>query len=326
MHVVKDKNVNGVLPQLIQLFQNTEMAFEEDSRNGAVRALQGPLTIQYTKPWECVLLDPSRDANPFLHFFDALYILSDRNDVEFLSYFSKQISEYAENDGLLFGAYGYRMRKWFGLDQLQVCIDKLKANPKDRQAVIGLWSPAEDMVVPSKDHPCNMMVVPRVQPDGRLSLTVYNRSNDMLWGATGANAVQFSFLQQYIGMHLGRELGDYYQISNNPHVYLEFGPWKKLSSGTPHPDFYEFGFITNMAFGTDAAAWDRDLKKFMATRADLNPKNFETEFFLGVVLPMWKSHMYYKDKCKSLALGIAEHITAPDWKKAVFEWLYRRKS
>lgn len=323
MLVIKGRNVNDIFPNVVNTFNNPDLVFQESSRNGAVLVLDGPLTLHYTDPQECVLFNRTRDANPFLHFFDALYILSDRNDAAFLVHFSNQIGEYAESDGRLFGAYGHRMRKWFGYDQLQACINKLRINPKDRQAVIGLWSPAEDLQVTAKDHPCNMMVVPRVQPDGRVSLTIYNRSNDMLWGATGANAVQFSFLLQYIAMHLGREVGSYYQVANNPHVYTEFGPWKKITVSGPEEDLYVNGDVSSLSFGTDEDWFDLDLQDFMA-----QPDQdflYRTQFFQGVVRPMWLAHAEYKIKNRLTALEYANMIEAPDWRRAVTEWLNRRK-
>lgn len=323
MLVLKGRNVNDLFPKIVETFNNPELVFQESSRNGPVLVLDGPLTLHYTHPKECVLFDKTRDANPFLHFFDALYILSDRNDAAFLTNFSNQIGEYAESDGRLFGAYGHRMRKWFGYDQLQTCIDKLKTNPKDRQVVLGLWDPGEDLQVVSKDHPCNMMAVPRVQPDGRVSLTVYNRSNDMLWGAAGANAVQFSFLLQYIAMHLGREVGSYYQVANNPHVYTDFGPWKKISGSDKEEDPYHNGVVSCFPFGGDPENFDLDVLDFMA-----NPEQdffYRTDFFRDVVRPMWLSHVEYKLKNKLTSLKWAAMIEAPDWRVAVTEWLNRRK-
>ena len=50
-------------------------------------------------------------------------------------------------------------------------------------------------------------------------MTVCNRSNDMLWGAYGANAVHMSMLQEYLASRLEIAVGEYTQISDSFHVY-----------------------------------------------------------------------------------------------------------
>ena len=50
-------------------------------------------------------------------------------------------------------------------------------------------------------------------------MTVTNRSNDMIWGAYGANAVHMSVLLEYMAGMLGYGVGAYYQFSNNLHAY-----------------------------------------------------------------------------------------------------------
>jgi len=59
-----------------------------------------------------------------------------------------------------------------------------------------------------------------------LNMTVFNRSNDMVYGALGANVVHFSVLQEYMAACIGVEVGTYYQVSSNMHVYLDEKKWK----------------------------------------------------------------------------------------------------
>jgi len=60
------------------------------------------------------------------------------------------------------------------------------------------------------------------QPNAnKLNLTVYMRSNDILWGASAVNIFNFTFIQEYIATILGLEVGDYYHIANNFHYYTD---------------------------------------------------------------------------------------------------------
>lgn len=138
---------------------------------------------------------------------------------QFLDLFVHDFSErFSEPDGVQWGAYGHRWRHHFGQDQVENAIVRLKLDPNDRRVVIQMWDATCDMVGTKKDHPCNLMVVPRIAK-GKLDITVYNRSNDAVWGAFGSNAVHFAYLQYYLAQSIGVKVGTYYQISTNMHVY-----------------------------------------------------------------------------------------------------------
>ena len=76
-----------------------------------------------------------------------------------------------------------------GGDQITSAINILKSNSDSRQVIIQIWDPNDLERTDTKDKACNLCVVFRKR--GKvLDMTVYNRSNDMLWGAYGANVVQ----------------------------------------------------------------------------------------------------------------------------------------
>src|SRR3546814_14070537 len=109
------------------------------------------------------------------------------------------------DDGSTFNAaYGHRWRHHFGFDQLETVVDMLSADPNDRRAIITMWDPA-DLQRTTKDVACNLQIMPRIV-GGTLEFTTTNRSNDVIWGLCGANAVHLSFLQEWMaGAHgLGR--------------------------------------------------------------------------------------------------------------------------
>ena len=92
----------------------------------------------------------------------------------------------------------------------------------DRRAVLEMWDAEGELRMANscKDHPCNTHIYFNVR-DNILDMTVCNRSNDMIWGALGANAVHMSILQEYIASHIGARVGIYTQFSNNLHAYTE---------------------------------------------------------------------------------------------------------
>lgn len=219
----------------------------EDSRNGPVLVLPEPMVTVYDRPLERVMLDPSRDANPFFHLLESFWMLAGRRDVASLEPFNAGLKRYSDDGEDYHGAYGWRWRNHFTqtksvgvlqvgypLDQLRRAIELLRANPADRRVVIAMWDPEVDLGQEGLDFPCNTHIYFRTRQDstdamrqGRpdhttmLDMTVCCRSNDAVWGAYGANAVHFSVLQEFVAAACGFGLGRMVQLSNNFHVYKD---------------------------------------------------------------------------------------------------------
>lgn len=195
-----------------------------NTRNGRVIRSPGIFVTNYLKPSNKVLFDPQRNANPFFHFFESLWMLAGRNDVEFLEQFSKNIASYTDDGKTFNAAYGHRWRNYFGFDQLKSVIELLKKDPTTRQAILQLWS-ADDLNKPTRDKACNTLVKFELDEKTQdLNMTVFNRSNDMYWGTYGANVVQFSTLLEYVAASTGYRVGFYQQVSANTHLYLDLYP------------------------------------------------------------------------------------------------------
>ena len=116
-----------------------------------------PVTVTYTHPRERVLFNATRDANPFFHVYEALWMLAGRNDVAPLAYYSKQMAEYSDDGETLNGAYGARWRYGLmserfgtqtgtGVDQLDILVNHLKADPNSRRAVLQMWNVEDDLL------------------------------------------------------------------------------------------------------------------------------------------------------------------------------------
>src|SRR3990172_650873 len=188
-------NVNDAFWGMVRRFslsglerhQINPLFIETTSRNGPVIQYAEPATITYRKPLERVLFNSARDANPFFHIYEALWMLAGRSDVEPLVYYNSQMAQFSD-DGLTFnGAYGYRCRHAYNrsyeyddFDQLPALITHLKVKPDSRRAVLQMWNVEDDLQVidTSKDVSCNLCVMFMINL-GKLDMTVMNRSNDM---------------------------------------------------------------------------------------------------------------------------------------------------
>lgn len=285
-----------------------------------------PVATTYEFPRERVLLNEVRDANPFFHFMESLWILAGREDVEFVSRFNSNIASFSD-DGVRFHApYGYRLRQHINGDQFEKVIRLFQEDPDTRRAVLQIWSSRLDLAVDSKDIPCNDLVFFKIR-DGRLNMTVCNRSNDMIWGAYGANAVQFSVIQEYLAGRLGVEVGEYVQMSDSFHVYIDNPQWSGLLAWAdtvvnenwilsyPQLDIHPYPMVCY------PDQFDKDLYRWFAQPNTLD--DYVNPFFNDVAVPMyvcWTRHKKFKD-----ALTFVDDIKASDWKLACYNWLKRRE-
>lgn len=331
MDVINVRNVGEALPLGLRII--SEHGVRRDSRNGSVLTMPMPVATVYQKPEERVMFIPERDANPFFHLMESLWMMAGRNDVAWLSQFNSNIANYSDDGVHFHGAYGYRWRNMNAdggvLDQLETIANLLKQNPDDRRVVLQMWDSSIDLGMEGKDFPCNLTVTFRVNPYGQLDMTVFNRSNDMVWGAYGANAVHFSFLQEVMAAWIGVPIGRYWQISTNLHLYLNhaFEKVKPLLDQKYKMTPYEIGEVTPYpVVNTDIEVWMEDLNMFM----EVGPvMGFRDPFFKKVVVPMFQAWQAWKNKDDPQrienALMFARQIMATDWQKACVEWLERRQ-
>lgn len=325
MQIITTRNVHRALP--IGIIHMESIGVERNSRNGRVREMPWPVATVYSRPDERVMFHVERDANPFFHFFEGLWMLAGRRDVEFVSKFNTNMMQYSDNGITFNGAYGYRWRNHFGADQLGVIVHKLAKNPDDRRAVLAIYDGTDDTSYSGADVPCNLAAHFYIRA-GKMTLQVFCRSNDMVWGAYGANAVHMSMLQEYVARAVGVEIGTYIQISSSFHAYMN-EQWDLIKNLLPEDTCpYTSGEVEPypmMVVGQQL--WDRDLKLFFE---DQRAYGYEDPFFQRVVQPLWfawkawKMTGMSKDARIARAQEVLEQCAAKDWKKAASEWLNRR--
>lgn len=330
MFTIKARNVHQALPEAARLLVSNMVS--RPSRNGPVVQFTGPLSTEYTRPNERVLFWNARDANPFFHLFEALWMLAGRNDVAFPARFAKQLAQYSD-DGVTFnGAYGFRWRAHFGRDQLVDIGNALWRDPTCRRQVLTMWDGRRDLGMASKDLPCNVTAFLQLNAQGELDLMVCNRSNDMIWGCYGANAVHFSVLLEYMAARIQRPVGRYHQVSMNTHVYQDrhgamlHALAEEAPDIRPRPCPYELEQVAPVPLvSTPISEWDRDLYLLLSSGSNYT---FQDPFFEHVAKPLMRAHTRYSADTPNRyadARGELEACQATDWKRAATEWINRRE-
>lgn len=327
MHTLTIRNVHQALPEACDKMQSYGLT--NRSRNGAVMMFPGLYVTEYLQPMERVLFHEERDANPFFHLMESIWMLAGRNDVKWISEFSSNIAQFSDDGETFNGAYGHRWRQWFGVDQLEAIVERLDRNPNCRRQVLAMWDGSVDCPVQgTKDVPCNTTAYVQIV-EGKLNLTVCNRSNDLIWGAYGANAVHFSVLQEYLAARVGAEVGTYWQVSANTHVYeRHFDMMAKLAEkridifetdGQECP--YSRGEVqtTKLVSTTRVHAWHLDLARFMDDQSSFDTQQF---YDLNAIRMAWRA--YKKGEHAKALANLTALPTDSDWRRACHEWIVRR--
>lgn len=345
--ILDAKGVNEAFAQGLQAVRDDHTL--EDSRNGPVMVARGPVITMTREPLQRVLFSPLRDANPFFHLFESLWMLAGRDDLPWLCQFNKRMASFSDDGGATQpAAYGHRWRKYFRYDQIEAIITHLQEKPTSRRAVLSMWDPwplagdengvwrAGDLhkVDTSNDVPCNTNVFFQIRNGEYLDMSVQCRSNDVVWGAHGANAVHFSVLMEYVAARLDLIPGTMYQYSFNYHVYpgVLKDDIRSIVRNAEQSNFYRQHAITTPMFCSETVGgyWERELAWFMATAAPgsegLAAPRFTEPFFCGTALPMLAAWRAHKRKDYTAA---QEHLQTMgprnDWTIACSQWLAKRE-
>lgn len=266
------------------------------------------------------------------------------------------------------------------VDQLEVIIDHLKRKPESRRPVLQMWNVEDDLlkIDNGKDVCCNLCVLfetesgqcpmcngkgwfpgkdpgdsrdtcpgckglPNEQPR-YLNMTVFNRSNDLIWGTLGANVVHFSFLQEYMAAALGLIVGSYHQVSNNQHVYsAKWEPEKWLEGYDPKTrtmhDPLPFDYSTmpitwrHVDLVRDRATFDREVTAFceendggagMAAGHNSFLTQWSEPFLNLVAQPMMNAWHMHKGRDYEAARHWVDRIVADDWRHVCLKWIQKR--
>lgn len=250
-------------------------------------------------------------------------MLSGSNDGSYLNRFVHDFTDrFAEpNTTILHGAYGHRWQTHFGFNQLTDIIDTLRHNPQDRRCVLTMWDPEDDLAISRRDIPCNTHVYFRIV-DHHLDMMVNCRSNDIIWGAYGANAVHMSMMQEYLAEAIGVEIGRYYQNSWNYHAYeAVFDKFYPGINDTTWCAPYE---QDTHSLVTYADTFLFECTQFLGLPVEEVPRNFTNKIFLNVAFPMIRAHHLYKNKDFFGALRMCDQIGSGDWRIACSQWIERR--
>ena len=110
-----------------------------------------------------------RGFNPVFALIEAAWMISGRNDLQSLQNVIRNFGKFSDDGNTLNGAYGYRLRHEFNVDQIDAAVIELNRTADSRRVVLSIYG-AQDVGSNSNDIPCNTQVLLRIVPDGHPKL------------------------------------------------------------------------------------------------------------------------------------------------------------
>jgi thymidylate synthase len=221
MPFIEGESADSVWQKALNMIMADGALNVSDSRTGATREVLHA-HMRVTNPRQRWVVSRFPPVNPAFAIADAVWMVLGREDSAFLNAWNSQLPKFAGEGAAYHGAYGFRLRHRFGLDQLERVYQVLSSNSSTRQAVLQLWDPAIDLPSPdgtpvAADIPCNVCALLKVR-NGRLDWMQILRSNDLMLGAP-YNFIQFTTLQEVVAGWIGVEIGEYHHLSDSLHIY-----------------------------------------------------------------------------------------------------------
>lgn len=288
--------------------------------------------IRMERPLERVYVMRERQNNVFASLAETWWVLSGRDDLEYLSHYLPRAGEFSDDGKVWRGAYGPRLHNWNGVDQIHEVVRLLSADSQSRRCSIVIFDPARDFIE-SKDIPCNNWLHFLIR-EGKLHLCVALRSNDAIWGFSGINTFEWSMLQQLIAFWTGVEVGTMTFLVSSFHLYQHhFERAQKIVDASQAKTLYDFDFRTPQ-FSTSLEKFDDAMKDFFLLEGEIrsNATDIDTKIdrvednMLRTSLQMLRVYnLYLQNASGEEIMQKLDCIQISDLRIAAIDFLTRQK-
>lgn len=223
MKVFEARSVNEAWTMAVQYVLNNKNHNYHDSRAGKTLEVM-KCCFSISNPLDRWVTNRYPMISPAFAIAEIFWILAGRNDAEFVNTWNPLLKKYAGDSENYHGAYGFRLRNGFEVDQLETAYEALLNNPGTRQVTLQIWDPKLDLPISlgnpnADDIPCNIAAMLKVR-DGKLEWSQIMRSNDLFRG-TPYNFIQFTTLQEIIAGWLNVSPGEFVLMADSLHIYTD---------------------------------------------------------------------------------------------------------
>jgi thymidylate synthase len=153
--------------------------------------------------------------------YEMLWFLQGGTNIRYLTDHGVTIwNEWADAEGDLGPVYGKQWRAWRTadgqeIDQIAGVIQTIRKNPDSRRLIVNAWNVGEidQMALP----PCHLFYQFYVA-EGRLSCSLYVRSNDLFLGAP-FNIAEYALLTHLVAQQCDLDVGELIYTIGDAHIY-----------------------------------------------------------------------------------------------------------
>jgi thymidylate synthase len=142
--------------------------------------------------------------------------LAGTDKLKFIEYYIPRYAASSDDGKTIHGAYGPRLFRKGGIDQVATVTTLLRDHADSRRAVIQLFD-AADIRKRYKDVPCTCTLQFLLR-NGRLDMVVNMRSNDAVLGLPH-DIFTFTMVMELIARSVHAEVGQYYHMVGSLHLY-----------------------------------------------------------------------------------------------------------
>lgn len=159
-----------------------------------------------------------RLTRPYLAAAEAAWCFMGHTNLSWLSKYTKIWQQFADKNGNIMEAYGYRWRHAFGYDQLQTAMQRLMRDPSDRRIWVSSWDPGVDLRDNGqKTVPCPVGFTLSVH-ERRLNSTLMIRSSDVFIGLP-LDVMRHALVMRAIANSMDLNMGYMRVTLAHPHIY-----------------------------------------------------------------------------------------------------------
>jgi thymidylate synthase len=153
------------------------------------------------------------------YYFGLLaWSLSGDDDVMSLAYYHPAATRFSDDGAHLSGAFGHRLLRHASRSQLDILIERLRADPASRRAIAPIVEPGDNFRH-SREFPCAASVQYFIR-DGRLDCVVHMRAQQALF-VLPYDVFLFIGFQAVLAAELEVDVGTYRHFAGTFHIYRD---------------------------------------------------------------------------------------------------------
>lgn len=193
-----------------------EITFDDIMINGSTKEGTKYLrnvSFYIDKPTDRIITTPWRKFSKEYAEIEWDWYLSEDRSIKEIGKHASIWNKIADENGLVQSNYGWQ---WNRNNQLDKIINELDASPESRRAYLSIYD-GKEIYLYDKDVPCTLAIGFTVEQE-KLCMQVFMRSNDLVYGFCN-DQYCFSKLQELVAFRLKRQVGWYYHLAADMHIY-----------------------------------------------------------------------------------------------------------